>query len=151
MIILNSLYFSTVCRDISSFRFLPSPHLLYPLHFFCHLILLLYQVACMCTYRPFVCVYVYVHVCTCLYIVLMLRCKNISLSHLSCLQISFLLHFSLSVANIFSPPLFSVSVCSICSVWFNVARVGLLVGFLGWFINYLPYFFISPRYSMISL
>ena len=36
-----------------------------------------------------------------------------------------------------------------CSVWFNSARVGLIVGFVAWFVNYFPHFFVD--YDGISL
>jgi ATP-binding cassette subfamily A (ABC1) protein 3 len=45
----------------------------------------------------------------------------------------------------------SVSFCFFLSVWFNSARIGLLVGFLGWFVNYLPYVFVPGRYQTLSL
>ena len=37
------------------------------------------------------------------------------------------------------------------SVWFNSARVGLIVGFVAWFINYFPFLFIPQRYTRLSL
>ena len=37
------------------------------------------------------------------------------------------------------------------SVWFNTARVGLVVGLLGWFLNFLPYLFVPARYDTLSL
>ena len=39
----------------------------------------------------------------------------------------------------------------IYSVWFNTARVGLVVGLLGWFLNFMPYLFVSARYATLGL
>ena len=38
-----------------------------------------------------------------------------------------------------------------CSVWFNSARVGLIVGFVVWFVNYFPFLFIPQNYSRLNL
>ena len=38
-----------------------------------------------------------------------------------------------------------------CSVWFNSARVGQIVGFVAWFVNYFPFLFIPQNYSRINL
>ncbi|CAI7992152.1 ATP-binding cassette sub-family A member 2 [Geodia barretti] len=44
-----------------------------------------------------------------------------------------------------------ISFCFFLSVWFNTARVGLLVGFLGWFMNYVPYLFVPGQYNNLDL
>jgi ATP-binding cassette subfamily A (ABC1) protein 3 len=44
-----------------------------------------------------------------------------------------------------------ISFCFLLSVWFNTARVGLVVGLLGWFLNFLPYFFVPGRYASLNL
>jgi ATP-binding cassette subfamily A (ABC1) protein 3 len=44
-----------------------------------------------------------------------------------------------------------ISFCFFLSVWFNTARVGLLVGFLGWFMNYVPYLFVPGQYDNLDL
>ena len=38
-----------------------------------------------------------------------------------------------------------------CSVWFNSARIGLIAGFLAWFMNYFPFVFILLRYDNLPL
>ncbi len=37
------------------------------------------------------------------------------------------------------------------SVWFDSARVGLLVGFLAWFLTYLPWLFLDDEYDGMPL
>ncbi|CAI8053623.1 ATP-binding cassette sub-family A member 3 [Geodia barretti] len=57
------------------------------------------------------------------------------------LLFSFLIVFNIS----------AITFCFFLSVWFNSARIGLLIGFLGWFVNYLPYIFVPGRYQTLSL
>lgn len=37
------------------------------------------------------------------------------------------------------------------SVWFDSSRVGLIVGFVAWFVNYFPFLFLPGRYETLSL
>jgi len=38
-----------------------------------------------------------------------------------------------------------------CSVWFDSARVGLIVGFVAWFANFFPILFLQSRFNTLSL
>ncbi|XP_019855200.1 PREDICTED: ATP-binding cassette sub-family A member 3-like [Amphimedon queenslandica] len=44
-----------------------------------------------------------------------------------------------------------ISFCFFISVWFSTARIGLMAGFICWFVAYFPYLFIAPNYESISL
>ena len=46
---------------------------------------------------------------------------------------------------------FSLSLSLSLSVWFSTARIGLMAGFICWFVAYFPYLFIAPNYESISL
>ena len=37
------------------------------------------------------------------------------------------------------------------SVWFDSSRVGFIVGFVAWFVNYFPFLFLATRYDDLSL
>ena len=59
----------------------------------------------------------------------------------------FLLYKPLLCTLSINPDLFFVSL----SVWFNSARVGLVVGFVAWFVNYFPFLFIPQNYTRLTL
>ena len=37
------------------------------------------------------------------------------------------------------------------SVWFDSSRVGLIVGFVAWFANFLPFMILQPMYQDLPL
>lgn len=44
-----------------------------------------------------------------------------------------------------------ISFCFFISVWFDSSRVGFIVGFVAWFVNYFPFLFIPMRYETLGL
>ncbi|XP_019857855.1 PREDICTED: ATP-binding cassette sub-family A member 3-like [Amphimedon queenslandica] len=43
-----------------------------------------------------------------------------------------------------------IAFCFFVSVWFNSARIGLLAGFILWFVSFFPYLILGPLYSTLN-